>query len=120
MREPSTKSGRNGSNLKSRPFTIFLAVLVLATQVLIVLNLRNYFYSENDGGGSGGQENTASSLAASKIEAGKSKLKPLRVDMARFEIEVIKPHRDMKSKFPNHPDMIISKLFKILRKEENK
>ena len=40
--------------------------------------------------------------------------------MARFEIEVLKPHKDMKAKFPNHPNMVINKLTKILRKEENK
>ena len=38
----------------------------------------------------------------------------------KFEIKVLKPHADMKKKFPKHPEMIIKKMKKELDKEVNK
>ena len=49
-----------------------------------------------------------------------TKLKPLRLDKARFEIQVVKPHKVMRSKFHDHPDMIIKKMLQILEKERNR
>ena len=103
-----------GQQWKSRIFTIFLTILLVATQILIVINIKNYFFENSD------SQPVNKNSGKSYVRKTNTKLKPLRVDTARFEIEVIKPHRDMKSKFPNHPDMIINKLSKILQKEENK
>jgi len=84
---------------------------------LALLNLRDYFSTlkENQ------DEFTSSKEEVVKETKSHSKpLKPLRLDVARFEIEVVKPHKDMRAKFPKHPDMVINKLSKLLDKERNK
>ena len=93
-----------------KPFTIFIVVLLIATQFLIILNMRNSYMDS--------KEKTKSDTAV--YENPNVKLKPLRLDKARFEIEVVKPHKVMRTKFHDHPDMIIKKLSKILEKERNR
>ena len=92
-----------------KPFNVFLSILVICTLVLVILNWKHYYH-----------ELLESQGAVVTTEKPRVSLKPIRLDMARFEIEVLKPHKDMKKKFPNHPDMVINKLSKYLRKEENK
>ena len=91
-----------------KPFNVFLGILITCTFVLVVINWKHYY------------REIINNESSQTSEKPKVILKPVRLDMARFEIEVLKPHKDMKSKFPNHPDMVISKLSKILSKEENK
>jgi len=91
-----------------KPFNIFLSILVICTLVLVILNWKHYYHE------------LLESSQVVTTEKPRVSLKPIRLDMARFEIEVLKPHKDMKKKFPNHPDMVINKLSKYLRKEENK
>jgi hypothetical protein len=128
MKDFNSETG-NGGGQNWRPLSIVLVILVIATQTLVFLNIRNYYYANyyNNGGGGNSvdgklQQETKQTTEQRKNSQtiSKTKLKPLRVDMARFEIEVLKPHKDMKAKFPNHPDMIISKLFKIINKEQNR
>ena len=92
-----------------KPFTIFIVVLLIATQFLIILNMRNSYMDS--------KEKTKSDTV---YENPNVKLKPLRLDKARFEIEVVKPHKVMRTKFHDHPYMIIKKLSKILEKERNR
>jgi len=93
-----------------KPFTIFIIVLLIATQFLILLNMRNSYIESRD----------KSKSDKPVYENPNVKLKPLRLDKARFEIEVVKPHKVMRTKFHDHPDMIIKKLTKILEKERNR
>ena len=96
----------------ARPLTVIIVILLAATSVLFILNIHNYYMKSNI--------ILLESDVSTTVKTVNPKLKPLRIDMARFEIEVVKPHKDMKAKFPNHPDMIINKLSKFLRKEENR
>ena len=93
-----------------KPFTIFIIVLLIATQFLILLNMRHSYIESRD----------KSKSDKPVYENPNVKLKPLRLDKARFEIEVVKPHKVMRTKFHDHPDMIIKKLTKILEKERNR
>jgi len=92
-----------------KPFTIFIVVLLIATQFLILLNMRNSYI-----------ESREKNKSDKPVYEPSVKLKPLRLDKARFEIEVVKPHKVMRTKFHDHPDMIIKKLTKILEKEKNR
>ena len=91
---------------------MLIAILLIATVILAILNLHDY----------------VSHMEWAQVETVKEnvketkgvKLKPLRLDVARFEIEVVKPHKDMRAKFPKHPDMVINKLSKLLEREKNK
>ena len=93
-----------------KPFTIFIVVLLIATQILVILNLRNSYI----------ESHSEKKTIVPVYEYKNPKLKPLRLDKARFEIEVVKPHKVMRNKFHDHPDMIIKKLSKILEKERNR
>lgn len=107
----------SSSSSKLKPLNALIAILLAATLVLALLNLRDYFSTlkENQ------DEFTSSKEEVVKETKSHSKpLKPLRLDVARFEIEVVKPHKDMRAKFPKHPDMVINKLSKLLDKERNK
>ena len=108
MQEKSTQPSS-----KLKPLNALIAILLVATLILAALNLRDYFLQEFV------EEQTANSKEDVK-EAKRPHLKPLRLDVARFEIEVVKPHKDMRAKFPKHPDMVINKLSKLLDKERNK
>ena len=108
MQEKSTQPSS-----KLKPLNALIAILLVATLILAALNLRDYFLQEFV------EEQTANSKEDVK-EAKRPHLKPLRLDVARFEIEVVKPHKDMRAKFPKHPDMVINKLSKLLDKEKNK
>ena len=96
-----------------RPFTIGLGILLFATQVLVVLNLRTYYLNQQS------SERAPKNEVKKPAAAAHLKHAP-RMDKTRFEIEVVKPHKTMRAKFSNHPDMVINKLFKILDKEKNK
>ena len=97
---------------KLKPLNALIAILLAATLVLAFLNLRDYILQER-------VEDESLSKEVVK-ETKRPHLKPLRLDVARFEIEVVKPHKDMRAKFPKHPDMVINKLSKLLDKEKNK
>ena len=101
-----------GGRNVSWPFTIFIVVLLLATQFLILHNIRHYYFSHS-------KEESKVKVDIHEDRHG-VKLKPVRLDAARFEIEVIKPHKSMRAKFPQHPDMVIKKLSKLLEKERNR
>ena len=109
---------KDSSSNKLKPLNAVIAILLAATLVLALLNLRDYFSTL--------QENQDEFTSSKEEEIVKETtkhskhLKPLRLDVARFEIEVVKPHKDMRAKFPKHPDMVINKLSKLLDKEKNK
>ena len=115
----SSKSSSTSETWKGcfKPFNVFLGILIFCTFILVILNLKHYYREI--------LVNESDVISISKTKTEKpipvnTRLKPVRLDMLRFEIEVLKPHKEMKAKFSNHPDMVISKLSKILRKEENK
>ncbi len=92
-----------------RPFHIFICFMLLATHILIILNLRSYFLD---------QKNVKESQ--SEPEAASAKWPKPKMDLRRFEVEVVKPHKDMRAKFPKHPNLVIKKLARIVEKEQNK
>ena len=81
--------------LPCKPFTIFIGALLLATQILVLLNVRNYYLKQNDVD----KKNAVDVKTSEKVNHHVKK-QPLRLDVARFEIEVVKPHKDMRTKFP--------------------
>jgi len=101
--------------LPCKPFTFFIGALLFATQILLLLNIRNYYLKQNDVG----DKNAVDVKTSEKVNHHVKK-QPLRLDVARFEIEVVKPHKDMRTKFPRHPDMVIQKLSKLVEKERNR
>ena len=116
MKEIILESVRKGL---CKPFTVFLVALVLSTQILVIVNLHNRYSDGQNEAAKSGAKLMSQNDRQHKLPTSTT-LKPLKVDMARFEIEVLKPHKDMLKKFPKHPDMVISKLFKVIRKEENR
>ena len=94
-----------------KPFTIVIVALLIATQFLVILNVRNSYLDAH---------NEKKTKIDPVYEFKNTKLKPLRLDKARFEIQVVKPHKVMRSKFHDHPDMIIKKMLQILEKERNR
>ena len=95
-----------------KPFTIVIVALLIATQFLVILNVRNSYLDSHN------EKKTKSDPAVYEFK--NPKLKPLRLDKARFEIQVVKPHKVMRSKFHDHPDMIIKKMLQVLEKERNR
>ena len=109
---------KDSSSSKLKPLNAVIAILLAATLVLALLNLRDYLSTLQEN-----QDEFASSKEEEIVKETtkhSKHLKPLRLDVARFEIEVVKPHKDMRAKFPKHPDMVINKLSKLLDKEKNK
>jgi len=84
------------------PIGICILVLVLLCQVLVVIHTQKVKFV------SGPQK----SLIRTNVT-----LKPLKLDKNKFEIHVLKPHNEMKKKFPSHPEMILKKLIKEIDKE---
>ena len=116
--ESNLKQPKNRFIGSCRPFTVFLSVLILATQILVILNIRNYYLNKQAGFSE--EFSVKISENVKNSENKKHVKKPVRLDVARFEIEVVKPHKDMRAKFPKHPDMVIQKLSKLLEKERNR
>ena len=103
----------NLNSVKSRALNVLIVILLVSTLILASLNLKDYLSRLED--------NAEVKIEVKETKSSKNpKLKPLRLDVARFEIEVVKPHKDMLAKFPKHPEMVIKKLSKLLDKEKNK
>ena len=84
------------------PLGVVLAVLLIATQVLVVYNYRN-------------------KLASRNIQEGETAVDAIETfDQADFEEEVVTPLKQMVKKFPDHPDMVIRKLTKQIHTEESR
>ena len=88
-----------------RAFSLFIGLTLAATFVLASLNLRNYYLAH---------------WHYKDEKVMEKKVKPVKLDTARFEVEVVKLHKSMRDEFPDHPEMIIKKLYKIVEKEENR
>lgn len=106
--ESQETSSSNTRWWKFSPFNVCLGVLISATLILAVINLRTYYLE------------ALLEQETLDLQSQKSHLRPVRLDAARFEVEVVKPYRDMRAKFADHPDMIIKKLSKFVDMEKNK
>ena len=87
----------------TKPFGVFLASCIILSQFFLVINLKNK-WSDN------GRKN----IHAINHE----NQEPIpEFDEAQFRFDVAIPHEEMVKKFPNHPNIVLSKLTKELIQE---
>ena len=108
------KAFLSGGGGLTRPLGLGLVLLVVASQLLVVYNLRNRIVKTKENidiletrpDPDGSEEEDENEVGA--------------FDEDVFEDEVAGPLAEMLKKFPDHPDMIINKLSKKIRNEEDK
>ena len=88
---------------------LFITILLL--QVMVIWNIADMFF--------GGEENT-SDANQEQAKANVEEKRETKFNHRRFEIEVNQPHQEMLEKFPQHPNLVFSKLSKAIDKENKR
>ena len=121
MKEKANKGQEDHGPSYLRMLTVILVIILLITQVSVLRSLRTKYVSEN---GSESKEIKKGGDPPDKTETSYESIREMlehlpkpELDEFSFLSEVVRPHEDMVEKFPRHPEMILTKLEKIVKAE---
>ena len=96
----------------------FMIITIIVLQVLVLWNIGLMLF-DNEEPGSGKQE-VRSEGKEEGMRRSTTPERETKFNERRFEIEVIQPQQEMLEKFPNHPNLVFSKLSKAIQKEDKR
>jgi hypothetical protein len=126
MREIAAESSWRKRGVFFKALTVVVVLFVVSTQLFVVWNMQQKF-AKTDGVKKSGEIAEKPTPKPKKVSSVPETISEVlerlptpTLNQFQFESDVMRPHKDMLEKFPAHPSMIITKLAKIVEKEEEK